>query len=106
VAIGPIADPKLSAGDWRELSPKEVRMLETMQELAKPKPRRAARPAVKKTKTAGAAPAKKKPAAKRAASKKSSSSRTKVAGPRPKSPAARRSAHEARPARESRRGRG
>ncbi|HEY0157521.1 MAG TPA: pseudouridine synthase [Thermoanaerobaculia bacterium] len=111
VAIGPIADPKLTAGDWRELSPKEVKMLETMQELAKPKPRRAARPSAKKTtKAPAAAAAKKKPAAKRAATSKksstSSSSRTKVAGPRPKSPAARRSAHEARPARESRRGRG
>lgn len=111
VAIGPIADPKLTAGDWRELSPKEVKMLETMQELAKPKPRRAARPSAKKTtKAPAAAAAKKKPAAKRAAASKksstSSSSRTKVAGPRPKSPVARRSAHEARPAREPRRGRG
>ena len=112
VAIGPIADPKLSAGDWRELSPKEVRMLETMQELAKPKPRRAARPAVKKKSApAASSSSKKKPAAKRAASTKrapstkSSSTRTKVAGPRPKSPV-RRSAHEARPAREPRRGRG
>jgi pseudouridine synthase len=110
VAIGPIADPKLAAGDWRELSPKEVKMLETMQEPAKPKPRRTpARPAAKK-KAAASRPAtttKKKPATKRAASTKStSSSRTKVAGPRPKSPVARRSAHEARPARETRRGRG
>jgi 23S rRNA pseudouridine2605 synthase len=110
VAIGPIADPKLTAGDWRELSPKEVKMLETMQEPAKPKPRRTpARPAAKK-KAAASRPAttsKKKPATKRAASaKSSSSSRTKVAGPRPKSPVARRSAHEARPTRETRRGRG
>jgi len=110
VAIGPIADPKLAAGDWRELSPKEVKMLETMQEPAKPKPRRTpARPTAKK-KAAASRPAttsKKKPATKRAASTKStSSSRTKVAGPRPKSPVARRSAHEARPTRETRRGRG
>jgi 23S rRNA pseudouridine2605 synthase len=107
VAIGPIADPKLSAGDWRELSPKEVKMLATMQEPAKPKPRRTpARPSAKKPAAAKTA-SKKKPAAKRAPAKaaKSSSSRTKVAGPRPKSPV-RRSAHEARPARESRRGRG
>lgn len=113
VAIGPIADPKLAAGDWRELSPKEVKMLETMQEPAKPKPRRTpARPTAKKKAAASrpAAASKKKPATKRAASaKSSSSSRTKVAGPRPKSPVARRSAHEARPprpARETRRGRG
>jgi 23S rRNA pseudouridine2605 synthase len=114
VAIGPIADPKLAAGDWRELSPKEVKMLETMQEPAKPKPRRTpARPATATAKKKAAArPAaassKKKPAAKRAstATKSSSSSRAKVAGPRPKSPVARRSAHEARPTREPRRGRG
>ncbi|MEA2463848.1 MAG: rRNA synthase [Acidobacteriota bacterium] len=110
VAIGPIADPKLNAGDWRELSPKEVKMLETMQEPAKPKPRRTpARPAAKKAAAARpAAASKKKPAAKRAASttKSSSSSRTKVAGPRPKSPVARRSALEARPPRVTRRGRG
>jgi segregation and condensation protein B len=41
VAIGPIADPKLSAGDWRELTKTEVKMLETMKEPAKV--RRAAR---------------------------------------------------------------
>jgi 23S rRNA pseudouridine2605 synthase len=41
VAIGPIADPKLAAGDWRELTKHEVKMLETMKEPAKV--RRAAR---------------------------------------------------------------
>ncbi|HEX8254046.1 MAG TPA: hypothetical protein VF846_12945, partial [Thermoanaerobaculia bacterium] len=159
VAIGPLSDPKLTAGDWRELSPKEVQMLATMQEPAKPKLRRATRTAPKKTKTAGpgAATARKKPAAaaKRPAAKRtaapaktaSSSTRTKVAGPRPKGATARpkgptprptgagprakgasarpgaagprakggtsragapvrRSAHDARPPRESRRGRG
>jgi 23S rRNA pseudouridine2605 synthase len=53
VAIGPISDPRLTPGDWRELSKNEVKMLSTMQEAAKPKakakPRRApARPASKK----------------------------------------------------------
>ncbi|MBV8519754.1 MAG: pseudouridine synthase [Acidobacteria bacterium] len=50
VAIGPIADPKLAAGDWRELTKSEVKMLATMQEMPKPKPRRtAAHPSKKKT---------------------------------------------------------
>lgn len=96
VAIGPIADPKLSAGDWRELTSKEVKMLATMQEPAKPKPRRAAK------KPAGATAAKKKAAAKKP------SSRPKAAGKRPAA-ASRRTATSSRAAggaRESRRGRG
>jgi len=61
VAIGPISDPKLTPGVWRELTKQEVKMLATMQEAAKPKPRRVAakKPA-----------AKKKPASKRAATKR------------------------------------
>lgn len=62
VAIGPIADPKLSAGEWRELTKHEVKMLATMQEMPKPK-RRA--PAKKKTTTT--ASKKKTTASKRAA---------------------------------------
>ena len=50
VAIGPISDPRLTPGDWRELTKTEVKMLATMQEPKKPKVRRApARPASKKT---------------------------------------------------------
>jgi pseudouridine synthase len=37
VAIGPISDPKLTPGDWRELTKHEVKMLATMQEMPKPK---------------------------------------------------------------------
>lgn len=105
VAIGPIADPKLTAGDWRELSPKEVKMLATMQELpAKPKARRAAaaRPAKKKA-AAPATTTKKKAATKRPAAKTATKSRA-GAGPRPG--ARRPASRDARPARESRRGRG
>jgi len=40
VAIGPIADPKLTPGDWRELTKHEVKMLETMKELPKAKPKK------------------------------------------------------------------
>ncbi|HET8798974.1 MAG TPA: pseudouridine synthase [Thermoanaerobaculia bacterium] len=49
VAIGPLSDPRLTPGAWRELTSKEVKMLATMTEPAK--------------KRAPRAPAKKKPAA-------------------------------------------
>ena len=46
VAIGPISDPKLTPGVWRELTRQEVKMLATLKEA---KPRRvAARPASRK----------------------------------------------------------
>jgi pseudouridine synthase len=49
VAIGPISDPKLTPGVWRELSEREVKMLATMKEPKKTKPRRAAaRPVARK----------------------------------------------------------
>lgn len=94
VAIGPIADPKLTAGDWRELTSREVKMLETMQEPAKPKPRRT-------TKKAAAAPASKK----KATAAKKPAARPKASAKRPAA-ASRRTARTAGPARESRRGRG
>lgn len=52
VAIGPIADPKLNPGDWRELTKQEVKMLATMKEPKPAKPRRAARPVARKKTTA------------------------------------------------------
>ena len=55
VAIGPISDPKLTPGVWRELSEHEVRMLATMKEPKAAKPKAAAKPK--------RAPARKKPAA-------------------------------------------
>ncbi|HEX6087173.1 MAG TPA: pseudouridine synthase [Thermoanaerobaculia bacterium] len=83
VAIGPLSDPRLTPGDYRELTTKEVKMLATMQEPAKPKPRRAPaattggakkKPAAgaKKPARKAAAPAKRKAAApaKRAASRR------------------------------------
>ena len=62
VAIGPIADPKLTPGVWRELTKQEVKMLATMKDLKpKPKTRRATkRPTSRKAaskKKAGAKPA-------------------------------------------------
>jgi 23S rRNA pseudouridine2605 synthase len=126
VAIGPIADPELGPGDWRELSPREVKMLETMQEPAKPKPRRTpARPAAKKPAAstskarAGAkrpstkAPAKKKPAAATTSSRPKAGPRPKAAAQRKSAPTRSKGAAPARrprsggaPTRESRRGRG
>ncbi|HYI09707.1 MAG TPA: pseudouridine synthase [Thermoanaerobaculia bacterium] len=123
VAIGPISDPGLSSGDWRELTTKEVKMLATMQEPAKPKPRRTParpKPATAAKKPAAAAGAKKKPAAKAAstrvkpaaasrsksaaAARPKSSSRPK-AGPRPNA-STRRPSRAADKPREPRRGRG
>ncbi len=94
VAIGPISDPKLTAGEWRELTPREVKMLATMQEPAKPKPRRApaARPESPKKTAANVAASKKRPAparkptgARKAAAARTSSTRQK-SGPRSATP--------------------
>jgi 23S rRNA pseudouridine2605 synthase len=64
IAIGPIADPKLTPGVWRELTKNEVKMLATQKDLkkpAKPKPRRsAARPASRKKAATASASKKKK----------------------------------------------
>ena len=49
VAIGPISDPKLTPGVWRELTEREVRMLASMKEAKAPKKRPAARPASRKS---------------------------------------------------------
>ena len=56
VAIGPIADPKLSPGVWRELTKHEVKLLATLKDMPV-KPRRVAakRPAAPKKKPAKAA---------------------------------------------------
>jgi 23S rRNA pseudouridine2605 synthase len=78
VAIGPISDPKLTPGDWRELTKQEVKLLATqMEPKAAPKPRRTTRPARPKTAS------KKKPAA------KSASKRRTPAGKSPRKRAAR-----------------
>jgi 23S rRNA pseudouridine2605 synthase len=73
VAIGPISDPKLTPGVWRELTTQEVKMLATMKEPKKPaRPRRtAARPASRK-----------KPAAKKQAAKSARRGKSRSAGRR------------------------
>jgi 23S rRNA pseudouridine2605 synthase len=65
VAIGPLSDSKLSAGEWRELTKQEVR------QLAAEKEPRAPRPAAKRP------PARKPVASKPAVRKKSAVARTK-----------------------------
>src|SRR5712692_4967346 len=73
VAIGPISDPKLTPGVWRELTTQEVKMLATMKEPKKPaRPgRAAARPASRK-----------KPAAKKQAAKSARRGKSRSAGRR------------------------
>jgi 23S rRNA pseudouridine2605 synthase len=93
VAIGPISDPKLTPGVWRELTKQEVKMLETMKEPKKTvKPRRTtARPTSRKK---PASVAKRTPAASRPkAAKRSASSRAeprsstrRTPSPRPATP--------------------
>lgn len=96
VAIGPLSDPRLGPGDYRELTKSEVKMLASGQEPAKPKakapPRRAA-----------ARPAAARPVAskKKAASAKSASSAKK--GRKAAAPVKRRTTATTR---EARRGRG
>lgn len=69
VAIGPLSDPRLGPGDYRELTKTEVKMLETMKEPAKPKVRRApAATSAKKKPGAAKKPAGKKPAARKSPS--------------------------------------
>ncbi|HEU4888843.1 MAG TPA: pseudouridine synthase [Thermoanaerobaculia bacterium] len=95
VAIGPISDPKLTPGDWRELTPREVKMLATMQEPAKPKARRTPteRASPKKTaanasasKKRGSAPPRKTAAARKAAAAPRTSSTRQKSGPRAATP--------------------
>jgi len=56
VAIGPISDPKLTPGVWRELSEKEVKMLATMKDAKPARVRRTARPVARKKPAAAKKP--------------------------------------------------
>lgn len=77
VAIGPISDPKLTPGVWRELTKQEVKMLASMQE-AKPAKRRAARPqSRKKPAPAKKTSSKKAPARRTQTKSRSSAARTR-----------------------------
>jgi 23S rRNA pseudouridine2605 synthase len=98
VAIGPLSDPRLGPGDYRELTKTEVKMLATMKEPAKPKVRAApAASAAKKKPAAGAKKTSaKKPTTRKAATRKATSRKAA-------SPAKRRTSSTPR---EARRGRG
>ncbi|HEY0372170.1 MAG TPA: pseudouridine synthase [Thermoanaerobaculia bacterium] len=103
VAIGPLSDPRLGPGDYRELTKSEVKMLVTNKEPAKPRVRRVApeTPAKKKS-TAGA----KKSAAKKPGARKTTARKTtarKTTGRKAATPAKRRTTSAPR---EARRGRG
>jgi 23S rRNA pseudouridine2605 synthase len=95
VAIGPISDPKLTPGVWRELTKQEVKMLETMKEPKKAvKPRRTTARPVSRKKPASAAKRstsarpKARPAASRATASRTEtrSSTRRTPSPRPATP--------------------
>ncbi|MEA2237337.1 MAG: rRNA synthase [Thermoanaerobaculia bacterium] len=95
VAIGPLSDPKLTPGVWRELTKQEVKMLATMQDAKKvAKPRRTtARPVSRKkpataAKRSTAARSKARPAASRASASRTEtrSSTRRTPSPRPATP--------------------
>lgn len=103
VAIGPLSDPRLGPGDYRELTKTEVKQLASMQEPAKPKAekarRTAARPAASKKTTSKKTSAKKPTTRKAAAPAKRRT--TSAAAPKRRSTSASSSA-----GRQARRGRG
>ena len=105
VAIGPLSDPRLGPGDYRELTKTEVKQLASMQEPAKPKaekPRRtAARPAAGTSKkTTSKKTSAKKPTTRKAAAPAKRRT-TSGAAPKRRSTSASSSA-----GRQARRGRG
>jgi 23S rRNA pseudouridine2605 synthase len=79
VAIGPISDPKLTPGVWRELTKQEVKALATMKEPAAVKPRRTAKRPASRKKPAAAA---KKTARKKAGAKAPGKARKSTAARR------------------------
>ena len=95
VAIGPIADPKLMPGVWRELTKHEVKLLATLKDVpAKPRRAAAKRPAAKR-------PASKRPAAgaKKKPAKGSANTRSVKTASRSAKPASRGTTTRSRAAR-------
>jgi 23S rRNA pseudouridine2605 synthase len=66
VAIGPITDPKLTPGVWRELTKHEVKLLTTLKDVRPAKGRRTAQRPTSRKKTAAKKPKAGKPAARTA----------------------------------------
>ena len=106
VAIGPLSDPKLTPGMWRELTKSEVKMLATMQEAPKAKARRVPAKAAPKKKTPAATAARAKSAARTASAPRGTAApRAKAATGRPKA-GTRQARAAGAAARQSTRGRG
>jgi pseudouridine synthase len=77
VAIGPLSDPKLTPGVWRELTKSEVKMLATMKDAKPAKPRRTAKRPTSHKKPAAAAKRTTSSASKKKASSKAPARSTK-----------------------------
>lgn len=75
VAIGPIADPQLTPGHWRELTKYEVKMLATLKDLPPKKPRRVRATPVRKKSTSPKKTQPKTPAKRRATAAKAPAKR-------------------------------
>jgi 23S rRNA pseudouridine2605 synthase len=99
VAIGPISDDKLASGEWRELTPREIRLLA---QGADPVPRKepARRPARPKT-TAAAKKTPAKRAAKKSTAKKSTARKPTAKKSAPRKSVARSAAAKRAPRRAS-----
>jgi 23S rRNA pseudouridine2605 synthase len=78
VAIGPLSDPKLTPGDWRELTPREVKMMSTMTEPAEEKAskKRTTTPRAAAPRAGSARAASTRASAPRGASKKAASAKS------------------------------
>jgi 23S rRNA pseudouridine2605 synthase len=74
IAIGPIEDSRLAPGEWRELSPQEVRLLAEVKDPRQSQPRPLARQ--RKAKVAGEGAERAHPKPRKASSAKASSART------------------------------
>lgn len=81
IAIGPITDPALAAGDWRELTKYEVKMLATLKDLPS-KPRRTRTTTARKKSAPSASSSGKKSAAKAPAKRRAAASADKKPRPR------------------------
>lgn len=82
IAIGPITDPALTAGDWRELTKYEVKMLATLKDLPS-KPRRTRTATARKKSVPSASPSSsKKSAAKAPAKRRAAAASDKKPRPR------------------------
>jgi 23S rRNA pseudouridine2605 synthase len=109
VAIGPISDPKLTPGVWRELTKSEVRMLATMKEPRKPtvKVRRAPKRQISHKKPAAAGtrktPARKTTARTTRTPTTARTTRTPTRKPAAKKAATKRTASAKAPARRAKR---